>query len=411
MVVVLCVGSLVPVAYVVQAAFSFGADALFALMFRPRMGELLTNTVLVLVLSVPCTIVLGVAGAWCVERTRLPARRMFAVLLAAPLAIPAFVSSYAWGSTFGWVEGLGGAVLVSVSAYTPLVYLPVLAALRGLDPAGEEVARSLGLGPWRVFTRVVMPHLRLATLGGALVVALHLLAEYGAFAFLRFETFTTAIVVAYQSTFAGPNPAALGIVLTGLCLLVLAGESVARGHRRYARVGSGSPHPPTLASLGRAAVPTLILMTTFIGVAVIFPLLVVVRWLAAWDSAPLDRMLAAVQGTVTLSLLGAVATVLVALPVVWFAARYPSGASRRLEAAMSVSSSLPVIIVALSLVTLTVRLAPALYQTAFTVVAAYVIVFLPGPSCRCERASPRCPSRTKRWLVRSARHRCARACG
>jgi iron(III) transport system permease protein len=42
-----------------------------------------------------------------------------------------------------------------------------------------------------------------------------------------------------------------------------------------------------------------------------------------------------------------------------------------------VASSLPAIIIALSLVTVTLRTVPALYQTAFTVMLAYVIIFLP----------------------------------
>ena len=84
------------------------------------------------------------------------------------------------------VEGFGGALLIVTLSYYPLVYLPVAAALRGLDPALEETALSLGHGPWRTFVRVVLPQLRPAMLGGALLVGLHLLAEFGALQLLRF---------------------------------------------------------------------------------------------------------------------------------------------------------------------------------------------------------------------------------
>ena len=40
--------------------------------------------------------VLGTAAAWLVERTTLPAARVFTVLFAAPLAVPAFVNSFGW---------------------------------------------------------------------------------------------------------------------------------------------------------------------------------------------------------------------------------------------------------------------------------------------------------------------------
>ena len=151
---------------------------------------------------------LGTAAAWLVERTTLPAARVFTVLFAAPLAVPAFVNSFGWLSLTRRVEGFGGALLIVTLSYYPFVYLPVAAMLRRLDPALEETAHSLGTGRTRTFLRVVLPQLRPALLGGALLVGLHLLAEFGALQLLRFPTFTTAIYDQYQSTFNGP--AALG---------------------------------------------------------------------------------------------------------------------------------------------------------------------------------------------------------
>lgn len=377
LVAVLAAGVLVPIGYVVQAALAMGWGDLSALVFRPKVGELVVNTVLLVVIGVPATVVLGVGGAWLVERTALPGRRVFAVAFAAPLAIPAFVASYGWATAIPSINGLWGAVLVAVLAYFPLVYLPALAAIRGLDPALEETARSLGHGSWAVFLRVVLPQLRLAVLGGALVVALHLLAEYGAFAFLRFDTFTTAIVVAYQSTFAGPNAAALGLVLVVLCLVLLSGESLLRGRARYDRVGGGSPHPPVRLRLGRAAPFAAAACAILVAAATLVPLASVARWLLRADGMDAASLVTATAQTLALSFVGAVCAVAVALPFAWLAVRYPGRLSRLLEGAAYLASSLPAIIVALALVATTLAFAPALYQTAATVVAAYVIIFLP----------------------------------
>ncbi len=49
-------------------------------------------------------------------------------------------------------------------AYFPLVYLPIIAQLRRLDPAVEDIAATLGLAPAKVFLTVVLPQLRLAIL-------------------------------------------------------------------------------------------------------------------------------------------------------------------------------------------------------------------------------------------------------
>ena len=45
-----------------------------------------------------------------------------------------------------------------------------------------------------------LPQLRLAICGGSLLIGLHLLAEYGLYVMIRFDTFTTAIVDQFQST-------------------------------------------------------------------------------------------------------------------------------------------------------------------------------------------------------------------
>ncbi len=169
-----------PLLFVVGYTIDLGWAQTRDLVFRDRVGELLWNTMR---LTLGCMAVCGVVGttaAWLVERTAVPGRRLWSVLLVAPLAIPAFVNSYAWISLTRALDGYWGALFVVSLSYFPLVYLPVAAALRGLDPALEESARSLGLTPARIFARVVLPQLRIALGGGLLLVGVHMLAEFGA---------------------------------------------------------------------------------------------------------------------------------------------------------------------------------------------------------------------------------------
>lgn len=116
-------------------------------------------------------------------------------------------------------------MLVSTLSYFPFVYLPAAATLRRLDPAVEESARTLGSDTAGVTLRVVLPQLRLAVLGSGLLIAVHLLAEYGAFAMLRFDTFTTAIFEQFQATFDGAAGSMLAGVLVLCCLVLLVAEA------------------------------------------------------------------------------------------------------------------------------------------------------------------------------------------
>ena len=61
----------------------------------------------------------------------------------------------------------------------------------------------------------------------------------------------------------------------------------------------------------------------------------------------------------------------------WLAVRAPGPLARMLEAAHLYVGALPGIIVALALVTITVRVAMPLYQTAATLIFAYALMFLP----------------------------------
>jgi iron(III) transport system permease protein len=371
--------ALLPLGFVVTVAVQSGWETVSALVFRPRVGELLVNTILLMILAVPICIVLSIALAWLTERSDLPGARWWAWLSVAPLAVPAFVHSYAWITLIPGLHGLGAGVLVSVIAYFPFLYLPIAASLRRLDPALEDAAASLGHAPWRVFLRVVLPQLRLAICGGSLLVGLHLLAEYGLFVFIRFDTFTTAIVDQFQSTFNGPAANMLAGVLVTCCLVLLAIEVLVRGEERYARVGSGAARQLPPVKLGRATLPCLLLTALVALLSLGVPFLTIGRWLYAggvqvWR---MDEIGLALGQTLFLAIAGGVLATVAAIPMAWLSIRAPGPLQRVLEGCNYIVGSLPGVVIALALVTITVRVALPLYQTVFTIVVAYALMFLP----------------------------------
>jgi iron(III) transport system permease protein len=144
--------ALLPPGFVIAVGIDTGWETIKALVFRPRVGELLSNTLWLSALTVPACIALGVTVAWLTERTTLAGRQIWSALAVAPLAIPAFVQSYAWVSAVPSMHGLSSGVFLSVLAYYPFIYMPVAAVLRRLDPTLEDVAASLGTPPWKVFS-------------------------------------------------------------------------------------------------------------------------------------------------------------------------------------------------------------------------------------------------------------------
>jgi iron(III) transport system permease protein len=376
--VLIALFSLLPLGYVIFMTAVTGWDTAVALIFRPRVGELLLNTVLLILITVPFCLVLGVGGAWLVERTGLRGYKWWAVMLAAPLAVPAFVNSYAWVSAVPSLEGLWSGVLIATLSYFPLVYIPAAATLSRLDPAIEQSAASLGLGAWRTFFRVVLPQLRIAMAGGALLVSLHLLAEYGAFAMIRFDTFTTAIMVQYRSTFNGTAGNMLASVLVFFCLILLLLEGRGRGTARYARVGSGVQGKALRLPLGAYQVPAQLSLLALTALAVGLPLWVVLRWFFAGAGTwPADELVPALLQTLAYGLAGAAVTTIVAFPMAFLAVRHPGWFSKTLELSNYITSSMPGIVVGLAFVTVSIRVVPGVYQSAGVLIAAYVLLFLP----------------------------------
>jgi iron(III) transport system permease protein len=147
----------VPLAYVAFYVVVIGPVDLWHLLARPRIAELLRNTVTLAIACMAATAALGVSLGVLVERTDLPGRHLWHGLLVAPLAVPAFVNGYAWVSLDRSVHGFTGAFTVVTLSYYPLVYLPVVAMLRRLDPALEESAWSLGHSRARTFRTVILP--------------------------------------------------------------------------------------------------------------------------------------------------------------------------------------------------------------------------------------------------------------
>jgi iron(III) transport system permease protein len=375
---------LMPLAFTVYRAVTFGWDDAIELIFRPLVGELLINTLSITVSATLVSAVVGTAAAWFIERTRLPGRRLWAALTVAPLAMPAFITSYAWVSLSLDLQDFAGALLVISTAYFPLVYLPVAAALRGMDPALEESARSLGCGRVGVFVRVVLPQLRPALLGGMLLVALGVLSEFGAFTLLRFRTFTTQIYAEYRTSFDSSGASVFACILIAMCLFCLALEMRVRGGARYERVDRGVRRAALRYELGawRWAVVAAFVVLAIVTLGV--PIGMIGFWLTQSGAAAItpaevspELLLESTLSSIGYGCAAAVVTTLACVPLAFLLVRFPSRIATTFERIVFLAQGLPSLVVALAIVSLAVHALRPLYQSAELLVVAYAILFLP----------------------------------
>jgi len=370
---------LVPLAFLLVEAQGAGVGKVVSLVDRPLTAHLLWNTArLTVAVSALCTVI-GTGAAWLVERTNLPGRRVWAVLLVVPLAIPDFVISFGWASLSRDISGFRGAVLVMTLAVYPLVYLPVASSLRNADPALEEVSRSLGVSRLKTFWRVTIVQSRVAILGGCLLVALVLLAEYGAFEILAYQTFTTEIFIEFGE-FQVPAACALSLVLIVLGLVVLTGESAGRGRGRVSRAGRTAQRTTVRHRLGKWTAPAVLGLSLLVTLALGVPVVSALYWWVAGAKGVLQGLSIADATWHTALYSGCAAAVAtaMALPVAVLAIRHGGRLESLLERSTYLVLAMPGVVIAFSLAYFSLGYADAWgYQTAPMLVAAYAIMFFP----------------------------------
>ncbi|MGO8859918.1 MAG: ABC transporter permease [Acidimicrobiales bacterium] len=391
---VVSIAVVLPLVFLLVEAVQVGWATLEPLLFRGLTAQLLWNTVsLTVVVTLLCAVV-GTLAAWFVERTDVPGRRFWAVLVVIPLGIPDFVVSFGWRAIFPSFGGFWAATLVMTVAVYPLVFLPVAASLRNADPAQEEVARSLGLGRLETFWRVTIGQARLAILGGSVLVGLVVLAEFGAFEILGFRTLTTEIYAEFTVGFNDPAACAFSLILVVLGGLLLLGEGALRGGGRGARVGGGVARQLRAVPLGRARPAVLGGVALLVAVALGVPVGAVIYLMVSGGAStmPPASLIGAAGNTFLYSASAGVLATVAALPIALLSIRYPRRGVRLLERSNMLVLGVPGLVIALAFTYFTEHfLAGFLYQTPSLLVVTYAVMFFPLAVVSVRAAVARSP--------------------
>ncbi|HUA02522.1 MAG TPA: iron ABC transporter permease [Solirubrobacteraceae bacterium] len=371
-----------PVAVTVVQALQGGVSAAKTAITASATPTLFLHTIELAAVVTPACGALGLATAWVVERTRVPGRRLWALLLVAPIAVPLFVTSYAWATLSSSLTGFWGAAGIVTFSYYPIVFLLLAASLRVMDPALEETARSLGLGAWRTFLRVVLPQLRAALLGGMLLVVLDTLVEFDAFVALKFQTLSVSVYAQYQLGFSAAGAAALSLFSTLLCVVVLLGESRLRGGANYTRISHGARRGVARYRLGRATAPVLGGLALLVALSFGIPLGLLAHWFAqggrtAGAPAGIGALWPATVTTVLLGVASALVAVLLALPVAILAVRRSGGLVTAIERSTYLSFALPDLVAAIAIAYGASHVAHLVYGTVVLLVLAEAMLFVP----------------------------------
>lgn len=162
------------------------------------MDSVITITLFTLAIAVASTVVIfpfGTALGWLLARRNWWGKSVVETLVALPLVIPPVATGLILLKLFGrrgplgaWLESWGvdvvftwKAVLLATAVMSfPLLVRSARVAFEEVDPRLEQVARTLGASPWRVFRTISFPLALRGLLAGALLAFARALGEFGA---------------------------------------------------------------------------------------------------------------------------------------------------------------------------------------------------------------------------------------
>lgn len=184
---------------------------------------------------------LGLALAWALAKPRWPGKVLVETLVTLPLVVPPVVTGLVLLRLFGrrgfighWLHAHLGVDIVftwrAVALALAVMALPLFvrtarAAFEGVNPAFEQLARTLGAGEWRVFFTITLPLARRGVLAGTLLAFARALGEFGATIMVAGnipgET-TTLSVAIYQYVGLGQDGHAWSLTAASVFLAFLA---------------------------------------------------------------------------------------------------------------------------------------------------------------------------------------------
>jgi iron(III) transport system permease protein len=324
-------------ALAVAGQLAIPAGDVWAHLWETVLPGYIANTLILAAITSTGAFIVGVGAAWATTMLEFPGRRWLTWALVLPLAAPAYVVAYALADFFqvagpvqtalrdlmGWEAGsywfpeirsLGGAGLIFTATLYPYVYLLARSAFLQQSAAALDVARTLGLGPWRVFFKVALPLARPAIAGGVAIVLMETLADYGAVSHLSVQTFTTGIFRAWYQMGDRAAGGQLAAALLGCVLLVLILERLSR-RGRAVHVTGGRQHMPArrpLMGAARWTTPALCALPPLLGF--LLPAFALLRlFLDRGQGQINERFVSAVFTSVMLAAVAAILTVALAI--------------------------------------------------------------------------------------------------
>lgn len=271
-------------------------DAWATLFAEDWFSSMLRDTGIVVGISAFLSLAVGALLAWINERTDAGFGALGDALPLVPLFLPAVALGVGWvvlaspevGLLSSILEPLGfqiysmaGMILVYVLLTVPYTYLPIVAAMRSLDPSLEEAARASGANTFRVLRTVSLPAVAPSLLSGFILAVIISSGVYSIPAIVGqgtgLDIMSVRIVQSVQNSYPIDYGTAvrLSVMLLVVLLVLYYVQGIVISKQRFARMGGQAPKVARIA-LGRWRWPMRLVGILYIVCAAALPLAAVI---------------------------------------------------------------------------------------------------------------------------------------
>lgn len=290
--------------------------------------ELLGGTLLLLAAVLVLALCIAVPSAWIVTQYAFPLSGFFRWALVMPLALPTYISAYAYAALLGPTSGLArwsaehlglrpdimdlsGLSVVLALVLFPYIYLPARAAFAKGMGSQLDAARMLGADATSRFRRIALPLARPAIVGGALLLAMETLNDYGAVKYFGVRTLTTGIFRSWGGLYDLGSALRIGILMLALVAVLIGLERRSRKNRR-STTDQVPVRPKTLRGIPAAAATAWCSLVLLLGAGL--PMANILHdVLGGAEAGTWHSLFAAFGNTVQLAAMAAACTLLVAV--------------------------------------------------------------------------------------------------
>jgi iron(III) transport system permease protein len=406
-------------------ASSYSLNNYTALLTDPYSYRVMVTTLIFAAITVAIAVPLGFVFAWFIERSDMPYKATAMSLLGIGILFPTFLKAMGWVfllhprigviniflmHLFGLTKSplniatLPGIGFVEGLTLTPLAYIMISAALRGMNPSLVEAASIHGVSKWKTLLRVELPLIWPALLSAVIWMLTVAIAAFDVPGVIGMAnnifTFSTAVYFMINPNEGLPRyglSGAYGTIMVGLSLILMIPYFRALKQSHRYQIISGKSYQSRPIELGRWWLLGWGLLAAYFMLAFILPLLAIF-WVSllpyvqipsrqalavasferygaiAFDSALLQA------GLNTLLLMVIVPTLVVGISVAisWIVTRSRMRGKMFLDAIAFLPHPVPHLLFALAIAYLALLASNVipLYGTIVVIIAVYVICWI-----------------------------------